>query len=56
MILHYLGLDHIGHVYGPFNPLIKRKLEEMDNIIERIYQQTLLWVNSLRKLIEYIRK
>ncbi|XP_063905727.1 GPI ethanolamine phosphate transferase 2 [Zophobas morio] len=37
MILHYLGLDHIGHVYGPKSPLILTKLREMDYIIEEIY-------------------
>lgn len=40
MILHYLGLDHIGHTVGPFNPLIGRKLMEMDSIIRRIYKTT----------------
>ena len=24
MILHYLGLDHIGHTHGPFSPLIAK--------------------------------
>ncbi|GJQ78308.1 hypothetical protein Trydic_g22146 [Trypoxylus dichotomus] len=41
MILHYLGLDHIGHVTGPFSPLIQPKLREMDEIIEEIYNATL---------------
>lgn len=45
MILHYLGLDHIGHVTGPFSSLIKPKLTEMDNIIARIYSKILHWVN-----------
>ncbi|XP_014607226.1 PREDICTED: GPI ethanolamine phosphate transferase 2 [Polistes canadensis] len=43
MILHYLGLDHIGHVNGPFSPLIKPKLTEMDNIIAQIYSKVLYW-------------
>lgn len=38
MILHYLGLDHIGHTVGPFNPLINHKLLEMDSVIKRIFQ------------------
>jgi ethanolaminephosphotransferase len=38
MILHYLGLDHIGHVYGPKSPLISTKLREMDSIVEEIYK------------------
>lgn len=38
MILHYLGLDHIGHTAGPFSPLVAPKLAEMDNIIRLIHQ------------------
>ncbi|ESO92394.1 hypothetical protein LOTGIDRAFT_55894, partial [Lottia gigantea] len=38
MILHYLGLDHIGHMSGPKSPLIQPKLHEMDQIIEKIYK------------------
>ena len=38
MILHYLGLDHIGHLAGPSSPLVQPKLNEMDQIIERIYK------------------
>ena len=37
MILHYLGLDHIGHLEGPHSPLIGPKLQEMDEVIHRIY-------------------
>lgn len=37
MILHYLGLDHIGHTAGPRSPLVSPKLFEMDNIIKKIY-------------------
>ncbi|XP_053394935.1 GPI ethanolamine phosphate transferase 2-like [Mercenaria mercenaria] len=38
MILHYLGLDHIGHTVGPTSPLVQPKLQEMDNIIQKIYK------------------
>ena len=41
MILHYLGLDHIGHLSGPNSPLIRPKLDEMDKIIEMIYRTAL---------------
>ena len=41
MILHYLGLDHIGHLAGPHSPLIRPKLVEMDKIIEMIYRTAL---------------
>ncbi|XP_066255027.1 GPI ethanolamine phosphate transferase 2-like [Euwallacea similis] len=37
MILHYLGLDHIGHVLGPFSEKIPPKLKEMDKVIYKIY-------------------
>ncbi|XP_052774219.1 GPI ethanolamine phosphate transferase 2-like isoform X2 [Mya arenaria] len=37
MILHYLGLDHIGHTVGPASPLVAPKLQEMDKIIQNIY-------------------
>lgn len=38
LILHYLGLDHIGHVYGTNkHDLISRKLLEMDEVIKKIY-------------------
>ncbi|KAK9695853.1 Type I phosphodiesterase / nucleotide pyrophosphatase [Popillia japonica] len=40
MILHYLGLDHIGHIMGPFSPLVQPKLQEMDEIIKQIYDLT----------------
>jgi len=36
MILHYLGLDHIGHLAGPQSPLVQPKLKEMDDVIESI--------------------
>ncbi|XP_011630647.1 GPI ethanolamine phosphate transferase 2 isoform X1 [Pogonomyrmex barbatus] len=39
MILHYLGLDHIGHVEGPFGASIKPKLQEMDKIVSQIAQR-----------------
>ncbi|GAB1868560.1 GPI ethanolamine phosphate transferase 2 [Camponotus japonicus] len=43
MILHYLGLDHIGHVEGPFGASIKPKLQEMDEIINQIAQRVQYW-------------
>ncbi|XP_040571609.1 uncharacterized protein PIG-G isoform X2 [Lepeophtheirus salmonis] len=36
MILHYLGLDHIGHVFGPTSSLIPSKLTEMEDVIEKL--------------------
>lgn len=38
LILHYLGLDHIGHVEGPFSAKVPPKLAEMDKVIEKIHK------------------
>ena len=38
LILHYLGLDHIGHMAGPHSPLIPPKLREMDQVIDTVYR------------------
>ncbi|CAL1536141.1 unnamed protein product, partial [Lymnaea stagnalis] len=43
MILHYLGLDHIGHISGPSSPLIRPKLAEMDSVVEQIYATMNQW-------------
>jgi ethanolamine phosphate transferase 2 subunit G len=37
LILHYLGLDHIGHKSGPESPFMAGKQKEMDDIIRRVY-------------------
>ncbi|XP_006877373.1 PREDICTED: GPI ethanolamine phosphate transferase 2-like [Chrysochloris asiatica] len=37
LILHYLGLDHIGHLSGPNSPLIGHKLSEMDGALMKIH-------------------
>ncbi|KAI1280484.1 GPI ethanolamine phosphate transferase 2 [Halotydeus destructor] len=38
MLLHYLGVDHIGHSHGGArSPLMKSKFIEMDNIVEAIW-------------------
>lgn len=41
LILHFLGLDHIGHSAGPTSPLIAPKLLEMDQIIKDIMESLL---------------
>lgn len=41
MIMHYLGLDHIGHKAGPQSPNMLPKQKEMDEIVQRIYSRTL---------------
>lgn len=40
LILHYLGLDHIGHKGGPKSPFMKPKQEEMDDIVKQIYMSS----------------
>ncbi|KAL2262095.1 hypothetical protein VTK26DRAFT_2497 [Humicola hyalothermophila] len=37
MVLHYLGLDHIGHKGGPKSPHMVVKQREMDAIVQQIY-------------------
>lgn len=38
MVLHYLGLDHIGHKTGPRGPNMIPKQREMDGIVRIIYE------------------
>ncbi|CUM65791.1 uncharacterized protein PRCAT00003439001 [Priceomyces carsonii] len=40
LILHYLGLDHIGHKGGPDSVFMNPKQKEMDDVIERLYKYT----------------
>ncbi|CAN9381830.1 unnamed protein product [Alternaria alternata] len=37
MVMHYLGLDHIGHKAGPKSPNMVPKQIEMDGIVRDIY-------------------
>uniref|UniRef100_A0A1I8P023 GPI ethanolamine phosphate transferase 2 C-terminal domain-containing protein n=1 Tax=Stomoxys calcitrans TaxID=35570 RepID=A0A1I8P023_STOCA len=51
MILHYLGLDHIGHVEGSHSHKIFEKLREMDNVVNyisssKLFQNKLLLVTG----------
>ncbi|KDE09092.1 hypothetical protein MVLG_00808 [Microbotryum lychnidis-dioicae p1A1 Lamole] len=38
LLLHYLGLDHVGHLGGPNSPLMHPKQVEMDKVVERIFK------------------
>ncbi|KAH7308203.1 alkaline-phosphatase-like protein [Stachybotrys elegans] len=38
MVLHYLGLDHIGHKSGPRSPNMVPKQREMDGIVQTIHE------------------
>ena len=48
MIGHFLGVDHVGHRVGPDHPVMKEKLEQMDNVLREVVDvlddQTLLIV------------
>jgi ethanolamine phosphate transferase 2 subunit G len=46
MVLHYLGLDHIGHVEGPNSGKVPEKLEEMDDVIQEIHGSMKNWVRK----------
>ncbi|KAL4173689.1 hypothetical protein KRP22_005638 [Phytophthora ramorum] len=38
LVLHYLGLDHVGHLRGPRSPLMKDKLQEMDGVVQLVVE------------------
>ncbi|KAG8353699.1 GPI ethanolamine phosphate transferase 2 [Fusarium venenatum] len=38
MVLHYLGLDHIGHKAGPKSPNMVPKQEEMDSVVQTLFE------------------
>eukprot|EP00924_Labyrinthula_sp_SR-Ha-C_P009236 snap_masked-scaffold_2-processed-gene-17.21-mRNA-1 protein AED:0.08 eAED:0.08 QI:0/0/0/1/1/1/2/0/853 len=33
---HFLGVDHVGHTYGPNNKIMKEKLQEMNGVLEQL--------------------
>ncbi|KAL4376114.1 hypothetical protein GQ457_02G016500 [Hibiscus cannabinus] len=37
LILHYLGLDHVGHIGGRSSALMAPKLKEMDEVVKLIH-------------------
>ena len=37
-IMHYLGVDHVGHQHGPDSPIMHAKLLEMDAAIETAHR------------------
>jgi ethanolaminephosphotransferase len=38
MILHYLGVDHIGHMSGPGAPQMIEKQAQMDVVVKTIFE------------------
>lgn len=54
LILHYLGLDHIGHISGPNSPLIGHKLSEMDSVLMKIHTSLLSKVSlTVMRCLEF---
>ncbi|VVB10657.1 unnamed protein product [Arabis nemorensis] len=42
LILHYLGLDHVGHTGGRNSPLMAAKLKEMDDIVRTMHLRAIM--------------
>ncbi|GAA5986715.1 hypothetical protein JCM5350_000509 [Sporobolomyces pararoseus] len=38
LILHYLGLDHVGHLEGPKSSMMMPKQREMDSVFQRLFR------------------
>lgn len=38
LIGHYLGVDHVGHRIGPDHPIMKAKLEQMDEMLRGVVE------------------
>lgn len=57
MITHYLGLDHIGHIEGPFNENMRKKLNQMDEIFTKLYEglmkDVIFWKNNTFDILFY---
>lgn len=53
LVLHYLGLDHIGHLEGARSPKIKPKLLEMDEVVKKIFTAMQKWVSIVINLLAY---
>ncbi|KAL3774664.1 hypothetical protein ACHAW5_003673 [Stephanodiscus triporus] len=37
IVAHFLGVDHVGHTYGPNDPHMERKLHQMDVVLSEIF-------------------
>ncbi|KAJ8619053.1 hypothetical protein MRB53_015239 [Persea americana] len=49
LVLHYLGLDHVGHIGGRHCDLMPPKLKEMDDVIKKIHMSIVSHQNNLDK-------
>lgn len=36
VVVHFLGVDHVGHTYGPVNEHMDRKLRQMDDALSKM--------------------
>ncbi|KAL6911592.1 hypothetical protein ACP4OV_000397 [Aristida adscensionis] len=41
LVLHYLGLDHVGHIGGRRSVLMTQKMKEMDDVIRMVHAASL---------------
>lgn len=48
MILHYLGLDHVGHVFNGHHELVLQKMKEMDDVIRLVHFNLKQWNKGKR--------
>lgn len=39
VIVHFLGVDHVGHTYGPHNQHMDAKLRQMDSALQSVLQR-----------------
>ncbi len=37
IIAHFLGVDHVGHMYGPNNLHMEQKLHQMDVLLSDVF-------------------
>jgi predicted AlkP superfamily pyrophosphatase or phosphodiesterase len=37
LIAHFLGVDHVGHIFGVESPLMVEKLEQYNRVIEVLF-------------------
>ena len=36
LIAHFLGVDHVGHTFGPSHPAMESKLTQMDRALREV--------------------
>ncbi|CBI35527.3 unnamed protein product, partial [Vitis vinifera] len=49
LILHYLGLDHVGHIGGRNSVLMTPKLMEMDEVVKMIHLNTIVPQDDIKR-------